>query len=1097
MDWTGRLLPLSEFGPNSEYGSNSGYASTSSDLPQQQTAALKDLDPGRWRPATSYGGDTSTSNDYIYDIQNERLDTSLQVTHAESLEQSGEVSPTTHTSGITFDSPKSDTSMESDDTDDEPDLDSPMEYARFYGLRRDLPLDNLLSSDLIPLPSEDIYLDMKELPGLLRADTLQAGVLESLRNERLDVDKETATFLASSLGAAKRFELDPVDVMLEPEGLHRLKLELPLLARDHEVEMLALRRRNEVRLSSQGIDRFQLDSDKNEGIAFPRAEIDKKLALDRELGNEKLDVSKETVGLLRDLHELWNGKDVNLLDGLYESYKVRTCTVFPVVDCVTDSSQRSKAIHVSPPLLPVTPPYTPSAPAPEAMQIELASTPEDLIAKDAAAAEEDILDSQQATDGTPSDGPVFTAQEISAAIDSYTAAASSSSPLARKRVRDLHLEPPLTSHDLVESTSDDEGSSAKRVKKVHFDSGVAALIPDFHIEGCDTLSGIAEQQDVELQDIILRDAESVRLQLQDEQLVEIDTTLRVRVPQLEPVRLQSPWEPSEADRTTSQTRQNTLRQLGKECLKDTRKWSGVSKLERILLWAPFPHHLGKIDLHERFDGDASTEEFLIDMGFDDGTGDIDVQPMVIRHLRCHERDDDDDEAEPAVFEDDDLDGDIEEEERQVPEHAPTVPLGIDQDLLSSKRQSNLDHATNYVDRLISVPSAISVTATSRTSAATASLMQGDGLTQFMQLRGKAPRISNPVGEELGTGTILPSALPVPKSNLAPATVMVAQVDNRQEQAPETPPISIPMPEMKQLDTHHKIPIAVSSAFMAGNRRLMRLLQTTLPNVGICERESAITLLQNNSGQTEEADLTISPSTGVIVTTLQKLKQKPLPGQQPSLTGSLRSRIVSTAPRYERLIILVKENSSNPSQPEDPTTSAASTTNPLDNRDCTALSDLIAWTITALSPGPETQILYIPGGDPEAANWLAAAISHNHHQGGLGAAIDAAVGAARNNDHEDDDEFSLMRDETMWERWLRAAGLNAFAAQVVLRGLRMRNLCPAGSAEGSVSPRFGLQAFVAMTLEQWIETFGGLLGGERVLRGVSAGLDSGWRGGSVH
>jgi hypothetical protein len=324
MDWTGRLLPLGgEYGPNSEYGSNSGYASTSSELPQQQTVALKDLDLGRWRPATSYGDDISTSNDL--DDQNERMDTSLQATHAQSRDQSGQVSPATYTSGITFDSPKSDTSMESDDTDDEPDLDSPMEYARFYGLRRDLPLHNLLSSDLIPLPSEDIYLDMVEPPGLLRAETLQTDVMESLRNERLDVDRETATFLASLLGAARRFELDPIDVVLEPEGLHRLKLELPLLARDHEVEMLALRRRNEVRLSSQGIDCFQLDPDKDEGIAFPRAEIDKKLALDRELGSEKLDVGKETVGLLRDLHELWNGKDVNLLDGLYESYKARTC----------------------------------------------------------------------------------------------------------------------------------------------------------------------------------------------------------------------------------------------------------------------------------------------------------------------------------------------------------------------------------------------------------------------------------------------------------------------------------------------------------------------------------------------------------------------------------------------------------------------------------------------------------------------------------------------------------------------------------------------------------------------------------------------------
>jgi hypothetical protein len=734
------------------------------------------------------------------------------------------------------------------------------------------------------------------------------------------------------------------------------------------------------------------------------------------------------------------------------------------------------------------------------MQIDLASTPEDLIAKDAAAAEKDILDSHQAKDVTPPDGPVFTAQEISAAIDSYTAAASSSSPLARKRVRGLHLESPLTPRDRVGSTSDDEGSIAKRAKKVHFDPGVAALIPDWQIEGSDTLSGIAAQQDVELQDIILRDAESVQLQLQNEQLVEIDTTLRVRVPQLEPVRPQPPWgsyENSRADRTTSQTRPKTLRHLNKEFLKDTRKWSGVSKLERILLWAPFPHHLGKVDLHEQFDGDVSLGELLDDMRLDDGTGDIDIQPMVVRHLRCHERDDGD-EIEPAVFEDDDLDGDIEEEERQVPEYAPTVTLGIDQDLLSSKRQKGLDPDTNYVHQPVSVPPAMSVTATSRTSAATANLMQGDGLAHFMQLRGKAPRISKLGGEELAVSTVLPSALPAPKSNLAPAAVMVAQMDNRQEQAPGPAPISIPIPEINRLSTHHKIPIAVSSAFMAGNLRLMRLLQTALPNIDICERDPALTLLQNNSSRTEEADLTISPSTGVILTTLQKLKQKPLPGQQPSLTGSLRARIASTAPRYERLIILVKETSSNTSQPENPTAPAVSTTltNPLDNLDCTALSDLTAWTVTALSPGPEIQILYIPGGDFEAANWLAAAVSHNYHQGGLGAAIDTAVGADHNF-HDDDDEFCLMRDETMWERWLRAAGLNAFAAQVVLRGLRMKNLCPAGSAEGSVSPRFGLQAFVAMSLEEWVETFGGLLGCERVLRSVSAGLNGGWRGGGVH
>jgi hypothetical protein len=321
MDWTGQLLPPGGYGSHSEYSSTSGYGSTASNLPQQQTASLKDLDLGRWRPAESHGYDTSTSNEL------ERLDTSIKPPHEQSLELSGNMSPATYTSDFVFGSPKSGTDMESDDTDDEPDLDSPMAYARFYGLRRDPPLDHPLASNLIPLPSENIYLDMEEPPGLLHAEALQNEVWESLKNERLDVDRETATFLASLLGAARRFELDPVDVVLEPEGLRRLKLELPLLSTDHDLDMLALRRRNEVRLCSEGIDHFQLDVEKDEGIAFPQAEIDRKLSLDRELAKEKLDVGRETVELLRDLRDLWSGKDFNLLDGLYESYKACTCTL--------------------------------------------------------------------------------------------------------------------------------------------------------------------------------------------------------------------------------------------------------------------------------------------------------------------------------------------------------------------------------------------------------------------------------------------------------------------------------------------------------------------------------------------------------------------------------------------------------------------------------------------------------------------------------------------------------------------------------------------------------------------------------------------------
>ena len=53
--------------------------------------------------------------------------------------------------------------------------------------------------------------------------------------------------------------------------------------------------------------------------------------------------------------------------------------------------------------------------------------------------------------------------------------------------------------------------------------------------------------------------------------------------------------------------------------------------------------------------------------------------------------------------------------------------------------------------------------------------------------------------------------------------------------------------------------------------------------------------------------------------------------------------------------------------------------------------------------------------------------------------------------------------------------------------------PPGSGEDFAKPRFGLQAFIAMPSEERIEMFASLLGGERVLKRVSSGLDGGWRG----
>lgn len=291
MDWTiTRPIPFGEEdSPRTELS--------------QQTVALRDLDLARWRPAASK--ETFTSNE----VMHEDL-------VSMSLEDSGMASPGSFSKDDDFGSATS-----SDDEDDEPGLDTPLEYARFHGLCRDYEMDDPLFRALIPPAQGDISHIADEPEGALFPEALMAEVYDSL-NERLDVDKEAASFLMSILKTCKRDESDQVRIdpaILSPK---RLQLELPVLAVDHEVAMITLRRRHEVKLTSKVIEPFQLDTEKGESLVFSSAEIYDKQRLDSELQNEKLDIGKETVELFRQLRDLTSGDEMDYVNEAYDSYKV-------------------------------------------------------------------------------------------------------------------------------------------------------------------------------------------------------------------------------------------------------------------------------------------------------------------------------------------------------------------------------------------------------------------------------------------------------------------------------------------------------------------------------------------------------------------------------------------------------------------------------------------------------------------------------------------------------------------------------------------------------------------------------------------------------
>lgn len=270
----------------------------------QQTVALRDLNPGRWRPVANY--ETSTSNEAMHE--------DLAST---SLEDTNMASP----GSFSRDDDDFGSATSTDDEDDGPDLDRPLEYARFHGLCRGYETDHPLSSNLIPLPQEDQSQIADEPEGALFPEALLAEVHDSL-NERLDVDKEAASFLMAILKKCKQDEAEQIKIDPAIFSPKRVKLELPVLANDHEVEMINLRRRHEVKLTSKGVEPFQLDREKGESLEFSSAEVKDKQRLDAELQNEKLDVDKKTVELLRELRGLTSSKEVDYVNEAYDSYKV-------------------------------------------------------------------------------------------------------------------------------------------------------------------------------------------------------------------------------------------------------------------------------------------------------------------------------------------------------------------------------------------------------------------------------------------------------------------------------------------------------------------------------------------------------------------------------------------------------------------------------------------------------------------------------------------------------------------------------------------------------------------------------------------------------
>ncbi|KAK5733315.1 hypothetical protein LTR17_009804 [Elasticomyces elasticus] len=934
-----------------------------------------------------------------------------------------------------------------------------LEEVRDEGYSHDTFLEDPLRSVWMPTPPASADGDLEEWPELA-SDHKAAAMNLAAHGEKWEVDKETMGFLASVMALGRE---DEQATVLEdtPLTFTDLKIDETVLQCDAAVEVRNLRERHVVKLTTHGLEPFALDTEKGESIQWPKTDLALPSKIHEQIAADRLQISRDEAAYLQNIAQ------------------PSAMSFAEMMDSSIGSDKPWRMEPQTPPLLPLSPPYSPPAPPAELLELPLTSTPENLMATEAAEVHRAIM--QADDDGAHGASASMRSRDtISEPYSFVQTSGDSSTPSEKpKRFDDMKADVPLLPTSATWQSSPEKSRG--------FPNEIRSLIP-LPDSDMSILDLRVADQDVGdfVNEVIMPLAESALAKAGNEQLVEIDTTMRVPVPLIDNALPLGPWELYDQpgiNRSQLDLQRGLMSFTKREILKSETSWSGVSKLERTMGWSPFATRLGKVKTDEVFDDDSSSARYMADLVMD---GDLDIGGLIskaegLRILDGHESDDDEIEPAHSEFEevDDHQTSAITEHEISHVQPSPKVAMGaeqtkpavptlvagpprIDMQTLLRKRKQELESTTTVGHAMNTGLDSLSenVMKKPRLQAAglpslaeSGSIFTAGGIASFIQLQGNNSSTRAQTEERIVAQT----------QPAAPPAVMVQPV-----QEAKKIDVHVPLPCPNLSDQSRAIQIVVSTKLLT-DRVLIKQLNTLLPGLEMIERVHVPQAARGLNAPSEnvapmEADVTISPAAGLLTTTLQKLNQKPLPGQ--AHFYGVREHVANVAVRYEKLIVLV-------AQTQQLAGEEGTEIRNLTERDCDALSDFMAFTATL---DADIEVRLVPGGTSDITKWIAATVSH--HASSI------------------QDDMKLLSDETLWERFLRTAGLNAFAAQVILgqlkppeEAIRDGSSSAIQSSQGDV---FGLAAFVRMSLTQRLQHFGPLLGGERVLRRVSEVVDMGWK-----
>ncbi|PQE23981.1 nucleoporin nup49 protein [Rutstroemia sp. NJR-2017a WRK4] len=921
--------------------------------------------------------------------------------------------------------------MDQDSASDVSEEEDVLEYARTNGIARDHTLDDTSIDHLLLMQNElTDFLDHAHLH--------QPQAPHNIEEERMSISQSAARLLASTVQRETDESInESILPALDCRDVREMHVELPLLRTDHQSDCRDFASWDGFEIPLQNIN-FPLemvDIENNEGLEFPEEFYNFEVETMEKVKQEKIEVMKSSIFFLQ--------KTLKVDFSTQEKDEVWSSALTPY--------KRQESSYVTPPLSPmvlspVTSPLPNNLEIPDDIcQIPLLSDPVSLTGGDLEKIEDRLFKEDVPTpirDKIYGQGEESEKQYVNPS-DIYSppeclGKLETPSPQERQNIQESKIEETLT-----------PPSPTDLSKKVRFNKVIEELLYSRPQSVLPLSDSVIDSKFFE--EAFGKSGEQAMQQVEQEKLV--DTTHRVDVPTMDFSTPRPPW--LQADHGIDAVQQSIQAVITKVKLELI--WPGLKQLHPKLPWAPFPHGLAKVALEEDVCAPTQSWELFVHGPDDDDvvtSSDLTWKLEGLKILR-EDSDDEEEELEMGHFETDVQDisslirkrkKEIEVEQEDCEHVQKQCNISFNQGAHIGRKPVQELNAAGVISN--KAPPTLEKRNLKRTRAEqqvqepflTDIFSSTHSLDKFLEIRGvKRPKLDEQPEP------------PVPINHNSIQLPIRASPD-----LPIVTPTTQPLPAPVIPASDLPVDIILSST-MLKNRPLIRNLTDLIPKLNIIERDfsahntvtwlpNSITRSPNTSPLAWEADFIISPSTGIILTTLQKIKQKPLPGQKTNV--AIRDRIEKVSVRYENLTILVMSDHTE-----------------LDNNDCLAWADFVGWT---LSLDGSVIVNLVPEEEKESlSRWI------------VGLMIKYRVPSER--------RVFLLETETWWEIFLRKAGMNAYAAQSVIGDLRPPDGVPEGEA---MDGKYGLAAFVRMSQRERTQRFGRMCG-KRVIDRVGAAIETTW------